>query len=213
MNLEGSVVMIRKATMWACAVAGALVLCTQPVGSQANGEKLDITAWAVNMSNIGTGQTFQVDFTVDRWTPPEERQQLITTVIEGGPDALLRALQKMPSHGRMRVPAWRGPDPLQLRLGWDLRYAWQEKSPDGGWRVVLATDRYVPWWEAANRPRTIDYPFTVIEIRSNADGKGEGKMSIATKINFDKSKNLIELETYASEPIRLQNDQIKPRKT
>jgi hypothetical protein len=198
--------------MAAIAVAVA-VLATQPVVSQTNDEKLDITAWAVNMSNIGTGKTFMVDFTVERWTTPKERQELITTVLENGPDALLRALQKMRSYGRMRVPSLQGPDPLQLRLGWDLRYAWQEKGPDGGRRVVLATDRFIPWWEATNRPRTIDYPFTVIEIRAKAEGKGEGKMSIATKINFDKKKNVIELETYASEPLRLQNVQLKPKKT
>jgi hypothetical protein len=207
---EGTVT--RKATMLAL-VVGAALLSPKPVISQSQDEKLDITAWAVNMSNIGTGNTFMIDFNVDRWTAPEERQELIATVIESGPDALLQKLQKMPSHGLMRVPSFEGPDPTNLRVGWDLRYAWQEKNPDGGRRIVLATDRYVTWWEAANRPRTIDYPFTVIEIRSNAEGKGEGKMSIATKINFDKSKNVIELETYASEPIRLQNVQIKPRKT
>jgi hypothetical protein len=197
----------------AAIVVAAGLLATQPVVSQSNDEKLDITAWAVNMSNIGTGKTFMVDFTVERWSTPEERQDLIATVLENGPDALLRALQKMPSHGRLRVPSLQGPDPLQLRLGWDLRYAWQEKGPDGGRRVVIATDRFIPWWEAANRPRTVDYPFTVIEIRANAEGKGEGKMSIATKINFDKKQNVIELETYASEPLRLQNVQLKPRKT
>jgi hypothetical protein len=196
--------------MLAFGVAGVLV-ATQPVVSQTSEEKLEITAWAVNMSNVGTGTTFTVDYTVERWTTPEERERLITTVLERGTDVLLGELQKMPSHGRMRVPALQGPDPLQLRVGWDLRYAWQEKNADGGRRIVLATDRYIPWWEAANRPRTVDYPFTLIEIRARSDGTGEGKMSIATKINFDKARNLIELETYASEPIRLQKVQIKPK--
>jgi hypothetical protein len=191
-------------------VAGVLV-ATQPVVSQTSEEKLEITAWAVNMSNVGTGTTFTVDYTVERWTTPEERERLITTVLERGTDVLLGELQKMPSHGRMRVPALQGPDPLQLRVGWDLRYAWQEKNAEGGRRIVLATDRYIPWWEAANRPRTVDYPFTLIEIRARSDGTGEGKMSIATKIDFDKARNLIELETYASEPIRLQKVQIKPK--
>lgn len=195
--------------MLAFGVVGVLV-ATQPVVSQSSEEKLEITAWAVNMSNVGTGSTFTVDYTVERWTTPEERERLITTVLEMGTDALLRELQKMPSHGRMRVLSLQGPDPLQLRVGWDLRYAWQEKSADGGRRIVLATDRYIPWWEAASRPRTVDYPFTLIEIRARADGTGEGKMSIATKINFDKARNVIELETYASEPIRLQKVQIKP---
>ena len=42
-------------------------------------------------------------------------------------------------------------------------------------------------------------------MRVNRDGEGEGKLSIATKITFDKKKNVIELEMYASEPVRLQN--------
>ena len=53
---------------------------------------------------------------------------------------------------------------------------------DGGRRIVLVTDRPISFWEAANQPRSIDYPFTLIELRLNRDGEGEGKMSIATKI-------------------------------
>jgi hypothetical protein len=53
------------------------------------------------------------------------------------------------------------------------------------------------------QPRTIDYAFTLIEIRVDREGKGEGKMAVATKISFDKKKNQIELENYSSEPVRL----------
>ena len=35
-------------------------------------------------------------------------------------------------------------------------------------------------------------------------GQGEGKMSMATKLNFDKKKNAVELENHSSEPVRLQ---------
>ena len=42
-------------------------------------------------------------------------------------------------------------------------------------RVVLATDRYITYFEAVNRPRSIDYPFTVIELHINASGEGEGR--------------------------------------
>ena len=46
----------------------------------------------------------------------------------------------------------------------------------------------------------------------NSEGEGEGKLSVATKINFDKKKNVNELETYASEPVRWQNVKVQ-RKT
>ena len=111
----------------------------------------------------------------------------------------------------MRFPSWQGPDPLNARLGWPIRYAHEMPTDDGGRRIVLALDRYIGFWEARNRPRTIDYPFTFIEIRVDRDGRGEGKLSIATRVNFDKKKNVIELETYASEPLRLQNIEVKSR--
>jgi hypothetical protein len=76
---------------------------------------------------------------------------------------------------------------------------------------VIATDRYIGFAEARNQPRTIDYPFTLFEIRANKDGKGEGKMAVATKISFDKKKNAIELENYASEPVRLNAVTVKVR--
>jgi hypothetical protein len=200
---------MRMATIMVFMLAGTTAV--PPALSQTIGEKLAITAFAVNMSNIGTGATATVDFTIDRWSTDKEREQLVTTVIEQGTDALLRKLKDMPSHGRMRFPSWQGPDPLNARLGWDLRYAWQTTLPEGGRRIVMALDRYITFWEAVNRPRTIDYPFTLIEVRVNKDGEGEGKMSVATKINFDKTTKVMELETYASEPVRLQNVRVRPR--
>lgn len=178
--------------------------------AQTNGEKLQITAWAVNMSNIATGANASIEFNVTRWTTPEERQDLIDTMVERGQDALLAKLQKMPSHGRMRFPTLTGADPLRLALGWDLRYTWQDQLPDGGRRIVMALDRYMPMWEVANRPRSVDYPFTLIEMRVNKDGEGQGKLSVASKITFDKQRKVMELENFTSEPVRLQNVKVKP---
>jgi hypothetical protein len=124
---------------------------------------------------------------------------------------LLRELQKMKPKGRMRIPGWRGPDPHQARLGWDIRYAWQEPLPDGGRRVFLAFDRYIGFEEVRQQPRTVDYPFSLVELRLKKEGQGEGKYSVATKISFDKNKKVIELENYSSEPVRLQNVRAQPK--
>lgn len=74
---------------------------------------------------------------------------------------------------------------------------------------MLATDRYITMWEARNNPRITDYPFTLLEIRLDKDGEGVGKASVATKISFDRKKNTMELENYASEPVRLQTVKIE----
>lgn len=105
-------------------------------------------------------------------------------------------MQDLPRVGYIRTPN---------SIGYDLHYARKSLLADGGERVVMATDRYISYWEAVNRPRTIDYPFTVIELRLNADGEGEGKMSVATKITVDKDTNTIVLENYGTQPVLLQS--------
>lgn len=202
---------VSKYMISAIALIAGLLVASAPVATQTHGEKLRITAFAVNMSNIGTGGTATVEFDVDRWSTESERTKLISVMQEKGADALLQTLRELPSHGRMRFPAWQGRDPLNARLGWDIRYASQRSDAEGNRRIVLALDRYLSFWEIANRPRTIDYPFTFVEIRVNKDGEGEGKLSIATKVDFNKSTNLIELETYASEPVRLQQVKVTPK--
>jgi hypothetical protein len=165
---------------------------------------LRLSAWAVNMGNIGSGRTAVLDIRITRWTTADERRALLASVSEHSHDRLMRALLQLPSHGRMRVPGHTGPDPHKLALGWDLHYAWHAPDGDGGHRIVLATDRYVTFHEARSQPRSTDYPFTLIELRLDRRGEGEGKASVATKISFDAAKNLMELENYGTEPVRLQ---------
>jgi hypothetical protein len=205
--------MITRATLVGAAAVVAVVL-GQPASSQTQGQptlgdKLEISAFAVNMSNIGTGRNAVVDIQVNSWSTEAEREKLITTMIEKGPKALLSELQKMPVRGRWRIPGHMGPDPHQLALGHDIHYSRQVPRPDGGRQIVLATDRYIGFVEARNQPRSIDYPFTLMEIHVNKDGEGEGKMAVATKITFDKDKKTIELENYSSEPVRLNAIKVK----
>jgi hypothetical protein len=202
---------------FASAVALLAVMLLIPVETFSAGRQppggltlpLRLTAWAVSMGTIGTGRNAVVQIRITRWTTPEERKQLLSTVIERDQDAMLRALQRLPSHGRINVPGHTGPDPHQLVLGWDLHYAWNVPDKDGGQRIVLATDRYMSFLETRNNPRTTDYPFTLLDLRLKKDGEGIGKASLATKISFDKEKNIMELENYSSEPVRLQQVKIE----
>lgn len=201
-----------KKAMLTLSLVCALGLAIPSAARQTNGEKLEISAFAINMSNIGPGSNAVVDITIDRWSTAAERELLIKTMVEKNADALLRELQKLPEHGRFRIPGLIGPDPHNLRLGNPLHYAWQTPQPEGGRRIVIATDRYIGFAEARNQPRTVDYPFTLFEIRVDKNGEGQGKMAVATKISFDKKKNAIELENYSSEPVRLNNVKVKVKK-
>jgi len=176
------------------AVAGALLLWSGAPVAQTQDLPLRLTAFAVNMSNMGRGGANTVLITIDRWSTDEEREQLMTAFIEKGPGALLSQLQKMKRIGYMRLPN---------SLGYDLQFAREVESEDGGRRIIIATDRRIGFQEARNQPRTIDYPFTITEIRLDKNGVGQGKMSIATKITYNKKTKTVELENYSSEPVRL----------
>jgi hypothetical protein len=199
---------VRRTHLIVAALAAA-VFALAPASARAQNEKLDISAFAINMSNIATGSNAVVQINIDSWSTPEERELLITTMVEKKPTDLLKALQKLPVRGRFRIPTARQPDPHHLSLGLDIHYAWQTPLPEGGRRIVLATDRYIGFQEARNQPRSIDYPFSLIEIRVDKDGKGQGKMAVATKIDFDKDKKVVQIENYGSEPVRLNEVKVK----
>jgi hypothetical protein len=180
-------------------VAAAAVLLVANHGTllaQTNGTPERFTAFAVNMGSPGRGGADTVEIVVERWSTDKERDKLMKALVEKGPEKLLDTLQDLPRVGYFRTPN---------SIGYDLHYARKAPLPEGGERIVLLTDRYIGFWEAANRPRTIDYPFTLIELHINRDGEGEGKMSLATKIRFDKEANTIELENYQTQPVLLKS--------
>lgn len=134
----------------------------------------------------------QLDIVVERWSTDAERQRLLQALPKGQ-DEVLKVLQDLPRAGFIRTPG---------QLGWELRFAQQVKGEDGGRRVYLATDRPIAAWEAINRPRTFDYPFTFIELRMNTEGEGEGKLTGAMRIITGKDGR-IELENWDVNPVEL----------
>jgi hypothetical protein len=174
---------------------------------------VQINGWALNMSNVATGANQTIQINIDGWSNPSQRQHLIDTFMERKQDGLLRELERQPELGRFRFPGFMGPDPNNvMRLGTDIRYAMNHPGEDGGRRIVIITPRVIGFREARNQPRTVDYPFTLFEMRFGKDNRGEGRMAYATQIRFDKQRNSVELENWASEPVRLNELRLEVRK-
>lgn len=175
-----------------------LLSAAVPAFSQTRGEPVTFTAVAMDLDR---GQTARVELGVTRWSTDAERQRLMATMLDKGANALLETLQNQPTTGYIQV---------NDGLGWDLRFAWQEPGEDGGQRITLVTDRPMSFWEVSNRPRSADYPFTVIELHLK-DGEGEGTLSLATKVIPDKSQRIVVLENFGTQRIRL--TQVRARRT
>jgi len=146
---------------------------------------------------LGTGQTGVVHIDIYRWSTDEERERLLTTLQEFGPDKLLDALEKVrPPVGTIRTAT---------SLSYDLYYARNNPSPDGSRRVILATNRPVSFRELRDNSRRLQYQFTLLEIHIDKNGKGEGKLVPAAKVSWDKEAKKIEIENYNALPVDLLN--------
>lgn len=168
-----------------------------PLGAQTTGQPEEFSAVAIQNDNLGSGAA-RVIIRVTRWSTEKERAQ-IAAALQKGPDQLLDILQDQRSVGTIRTPD---------SLGYDLRYAHQEPGEDGGRRVVIATDRPIGFWEARNQPRSIDYPFTVIQIEIDKRGEGKGTLSFATKVM--PRGNVIVLENFSTSPVMLTKVEARP---
>lgn len=182
----------RYATLAVAALSSAALL-TLGASAQTMGSPERYTASAININN---GEAGNIDITVNRWSTDTQRDALMALAASKGPDRLLDALQDMPVVGHFGAPG---------NLSWDIHFARRMPLAEGGERVVLITDRRIGFREAVNQPRSIDYPFTFIDIRINRDGEGEGKMSLATKVIYDKKENMITLENFEHVPVQLSN--------
>jgi len=178
-------------TMTAAAmiVAGGLAVAPH---AQTNGVGARFNAVAVDLDH---GNQTQLQLVVDRWSSEAERQRLTDVLVKKGPDKLLEALKDAPKVGYIRTTT---------SLGWDLHFASHVPGEDGGERIVIATDRPMSFRELWNQPRSVDYPFTIIEMRVDKSGEGDGTMSLATKVIPDKTNNVVTLENYGTQRIRLQ---------
>jgi hypothetical protein len=173
------------------------LLAFLPSGAPAKDAKpvLRLTAFAVNMTGIGRGGAGTLQIVIERWSTDAERAALINTLVESGSDKLLDAVQKIkPRAGFIRT---------NTSLGWDIQFARLTEIEGGSKRIVFATDRPMSFYEARNDTRSSDYEFMLCEMRIGADGKGEGKLAVSTKISYDKDKKSVEIENYGQEPVRL----------
>jgi hypothetical protein len=103
--------------------------------------------------------------------------------------------------------------------GYSIKYAYHASLPDGGERIILATDRrlgaYSPAWtpvtatpsgpEVSATTAATDYEFTLIEMRMNSKGSGEGKTSLAAKVIVDGDAQTLALDDYAGSAPNLKN--------
>jgi hypothetical protein len=91
--------------------------------------------------------------------------------------------------------------------GYSIKYAWRGTATDGGPdRIVLLTDRrlgaHATDWAPAPAAAP-DAEFTLIELRVDAKGAGEGKTSLTSPVVVDAAARTLALDGYQAAPALL----------
>ena|SRR5438034_1363829 len=181
----------------AAAVAAVAVLGAAAGAAQVTNTGPErFTAFAINMNaNRPTEAATTVDVVINRYSTDRERDTLREMFRANGQDGLLKALQRLPAVGYLTTPG---------SLRYDVHVARQRPLPEGGRRISLLTDRRINYWEAASGSRTLDYPFTLVQLQLDRSDTGVGKLNIASKITGSED-TVIEIEDFAAQPVQLNN--------
>lgn len=180
-------------------VAVLLLAAAQPLGVAAQEmEEERFTAFARHIGTGPTGAT-TVQITISRWSTEEERVQLFNVLKDSGHEDLANALRKHDETGFIRFPGVRTRFP-------STRLYFAHQFQQGDTRVIrLATDRPIGFLEAVNRPRSIDYDLSLVELRlpPSGDENGEGVLAVGVEITFDDEEQSLTIEHLSTSPVQL----------
>src|ERR1700681_1546605 len=172
-------------------VVALLVSCA--LGAKSHGDQFVGT-----LVNLEGGASAPVVIHVDHYSSDSEVAKLKAILADKGPDALREALWNLYEAGYIRVGGG---------LGYPIAVARSKPDGKGGRVIRLMLDRPIAFRELVNNTRSVDYPFTYVELTLDKDGNGEGKMIAAAKVSM--VGNTVEIESLGTQPIKIL--QVKPR--
>ena len=146
---------------------------------------------------VGAGARVNVDLWVNSYTTDEEAKLMAGVLVDGGPAALLKVLEKNKTIGKIR---------LSGRAGfYDFKLI-RSHQTENGRRIYAVGDRPVGFLEVYAGNRSLDYPFGVLQLDLKKDSKGReegsGALLYSAKIKVLEG-NSIDVESYGVGPIKL----------
>ncbi len=173
---------------------GLLLLTALRLGAQNKPERETIQATAMGQQRA-SGKMFNVTVNIESYSTPEDQKLLSDAFKSGGHDALVKALGKMKSKGRVAITG---------TMGYQIAYI-RSFPIENGRMIRLVTDRPIQFAEAYVNGRTKDYDLSAMEINLSDEQKQSiGSLIVAGKFKIDKNQQ-ISFESYGSGPWRLVN--------
>jgi hypothetical protein len=155
----------------------------------------EYAATALGQAGAAAGKTFGLTIYVDGLTSDGEVQELLGILKPKGQNGVGSAMEGMKDKRRVAPTG---------TVGAGMRFVRMRPNKQGGFHIVLVTNRPITFAELYNSTRSRDHPFGIVILEVDKDGKGTGTLAPACKIRFNK-KNELEVEHYGQKPFRLAN--------
>ena len=187
---------LMKTNLIIAGVASLILLTHSASSAQKLPKRITIQAQAMGTST-SMGRQAGVNLIIEEVTSPEERAGLLEAFQSNGNEGLVNALSKMHSKGRMAVIG---------TLGYDIKYVWLFKQPNGNMLLRMVTDRPLLFGEVWASTRSRDYELSGVEIRIDKNKKKHtGTLFPACRLKLNK-EGVVELQLYQN-PWKLVNIQ------
>ena len=185
---------------------------------------------ATTASLVGAPDSIRIDLL--RWSTDVERELLISAwqmagrTVRGASDSSSGPVAKVGERERVagEAPPATPESTLSVALkqtatvgylwssevaGYALRYAGRVAEPDGSERIVFITDRRLgknnDLWTPVDSDSPATRDFSVIELRVNSAGDGEGKIALSGNVVLDSAARIVVPEDYQALPVVLKN--------
>ncbi len=181
-------------------VVTIVMLCTTVVAFSQEEKKQKDEHFGANAYSLQRGaRVVNVDIRVKSYTDNETTQRLAATLVEGGQDALTKALEKMDDIGSIRLTGHVG--------FYDFKLIRSRPTPTGR-RIVAVCDRPLQFGEVYAGTRSTDYTLgiLILDLKKNDKGKevGTGTLYYAAKVKIKNGKT-IQIEHFQIDPVRIVN--------
>jgi hypothetical protein len=155
--------------------------------------KEEYTGTIIGVGGLMGGVSRPFTLTIEGYTSVSESLSYLQILDTQGQDGLQKAISKE-KLGYFAVSG---------QLGRNLNFV-RESAGDGGRRITILFERWLNMFEVRYGTRSEDYPFTYIELYIDKNGKGEGTLIPAARVNFDKKQqNQLNVENFGIYPARL----------
>src|SRR5262245_8202081 len=168
---------------------------TKEDASREDGSTKEVyTGTLINMNGRSASTGFTL--TLEGRTSDDEAKQYLQTLATEGQDGLMKAVRKN-KLGFIAATGQTRRDLLVVR----------EAQVNGQRRIIAAFERWIGFFEARGGYRSMDHPFSIIEIFFDQKGKGTGTFIGLAQVKLERDKKTeqlrLELESFGSFPAKV----------